>query len=55
MMDPTPVLDELRGTVARAPYHPIRYRVDADGRKYVDFPPDLIAVAAAADSRLQGF
>jgi hypothetical protein len=53
LMDPTPVLDQLRGTVARAPFPRMKYRVEADGRKYVNFPPDLAGMALLVYRRLQ--
>lgn len=53
LMDPTSVLDQLRGTVARAPFRRMSYRVEADGRKYVNFPSDLAGMALPVYRRLQ--
>ena len=47
LMDPTPVLDRLRYTVARKPFRRIKYVKDGDGRKFVNFPLDMVDVVTS--------
>jgi len=43
MIDPTPILDRLRFTVAQRAFRPLKYVKDADGKIFVAFPPEVIA------------
>lgn len=43
MMDPTPVLDGLRFTVAQHAFRPMKLVKDSEGRKFVGFPAHVIA------------
>ena len=43
MMDPTPVLDGLRFSVAQHVFRPMKLVKDDKGRKFVNFPPSVIA------------
>lgn len=43
LMDPTPVLDALRFSVAQQAFRPMKLVKDDQGRKFVNFPPGVIA------------
>ena len=43
LMDPTPVLDRIRFTVAQRVFRPMKLVTDPQGRKFVNFPPSVVA------------